>query len=64
MSTASQPWHDVRVHWPDGRTHLDGIRGHDQEHAVDRGEWNWPGCARVEYLAPADDQRDASCSSF
>lgn len=58
------PWHDVKVHWPDGRTHLDGIRGHDREQAIDAAQWNWGAgspygrAERIEYLGVADDQDD------
>lgn len=59
------PWHDVRVHWPNGTSHLDGIRGWDRQHAVDNAHWNWGTanphgtCDRIEYLGVAD-QTDES----
>jgi len=35
------PWHLVRVHWPDGSTHDDAIRGHDRADAEVNAWWNW-----------------------
>lgn len=48
-----RPWHDVTVHWPDGTSHQDGIRGHDQADALANAEWNWTSAygtaERIEY---------------
>lgn len=53
-----QPWHAVRVHWPDGTHHDDEIRGDDRDSAIDNAEWNWAGgnpygrADHIEYLGP------------
>jgi hypothetical protein len=54
-------WHAVRVHWPDGRTHDDQIRGHTAGEAIAAATANWitenpHGRAdRIEYLSrPAE----------
>lgn len=60
MTAAEAPWHDVRVHWPNGTSHLDGIRGWDRQHAIDNAQWNWGSanphgtCERIEYLGLSD----------
>lgn len=34
-------WHGVRVHWPDGRTHDDAIRGRTPGEALNNAITNW-----------------------
>lgn len=35
------PWHDVTVHWPNGTSHDDGIRGGDRDDALANARSNW-----------------------
>ena len=38
---AAERWHDVRVHWPDGTSHDDGIQGDSLDDALDNARRNW-----------------------
>ena len=57
---AAERWHDVRVHWPDGTSHDDGIRGDSPDDALDNARRNWitenpyQQATRIEYLRSPD----------
>lgn len=38
----------VRVHWEDGMSHEDSIKGLNKHHAVERAYRNWAGASHVE----------------
>lgn len=58
-------WHRVRIHWPDGRTHDDAIRGRTAGEAIEAAIANWitenphGRAERIEYLpAPVNPGAD------
>lgn len=57
-------WHRVRVHWPDGRTHDDQVRGRSAGEALANATANWitenphGRAARIEHLPSPHDPRD------
>ena len=42
-------WYKVKVYFPNF-VHLDEIQGRDENHALERAQWNWPAANRVELI--------------
>jgi hypothetical protein len=49
------PWQRLTIHWPDGRTTVDAIRGADQDEALANARSNWPDAVGFEYEGLDDD---------
>ncbi|MFP5070935.1 hypothetical protein ACLFMI_14880 [Pseudonocardia nantongensis] len=53
-------WHRVRIHWPDGCTHDDQVRGRTTSEAIAAAIGNWitenphGRAERIEYLSDID----------